>query len=268
MVELTHRQDIHNCAALLCSIARWWVRLPDDQIVLLRQLVGATKPDRELLTMSPKNRSTLRCFQDADLVSRFLHIPDRVFRQHPSPRTASEALQLQLATAVAMLTAAPVRIKNLSATRIDVNLLRQGSTLHLHYPPSEVKNNVELEFKLPTHTAKCVDGYLSRARPLLCGMANPHLFPSSDRKAKTPGFFSRQIASFVEGQIGVRLTAHQFRHLAGFLYLMVNPNGYEVVRLLLGHKDISTTVKFYAGMEIEAAYRRYDDFIARRRDEI
>jgi site-specific recombinase XerD len=131
-----------------------------------------------------------------------------------------------------------------------------------------VKNNVEIEFKLPNHTAKCIDAYLSRARPLLCKTANPHLFPAACGKSKTPGFFSRQIASFVEREIGVRLTAHQFRHLAGFLYLTANPNGYEVVRLLLGHKEISTTLKFYAGMEIEAAYRRYDEFIARRRDQI
>jgi integrase len=63
----------------------------------------------------------------------------------------------------------------------------------------------------------------------------------------------------------VRLTAHQFRHLAGFLYLKANPGGHEVVRRLLGHRSIETTIRFYAGMEVAEAIRHYDCHIAKRR---
>ncbi len=56
----------------------------------------------------------------------------------------------------------------------------------------------------------------------------------------------------------MRVTAHQFRHLAGFLYLRRNPGGHEVVRRLLGHRSISTTVQFYAGMETSAAIAEYE----------
>ena len=48
----------------------------------------------------------------------------------------------------------------------------------------------------------------------------------------------------------MRVRAHQFRHLAGFLYLQHNPGGHEVVRRLLGHESIETTLTFYAGMEV------------------
>ena len=63
----------------------------------------------------------------------------------------------------------------------------------------------------------------------------------------------------------MRITAHQFRHIAGFLYLKSNPGGHEVVRRLLGHKSINTTLEFYAGMEAIDAFRLYDRLIAERR---
>jgi hypothetical protein len=38
-----------------------------------------------------------------------------------------------------------------------------------------------------------------------------------------------------------------------------------VVRHLLGHRSIATTIKFYAGMETSAALRHYDVVILERR---
>ena len=66
-----------------------------------------------------------------------------------------------------------------------------------------------------------------------------------------------QISSTIETELGLRITAHQFRHLSGYLYLRANPGGHEVVRALLGHKSIETTIRFYAGMEGIAAVREY-----------
>ena len=69
-------------------------------------------------------------------------------------------------------------------------------------------------------------------------------------------------------KLAVRITGHRFRHVAGFLYLQDNPNGYEVVRLLLGHKNIWTTIRYYTGCEVEEAHLRFDEFMSRRRLEI
>jgi len=48
---------------------------------------------------------------------------------------------------------------------------------------------------------------------------------------------------------------------------MANPGGHEVVRHLLGHRSIATTLRFYAGMETAAALRRYDAVVLERRQE-
>jgi hypothetical protein len=76
---------------------------------------------------------------------------------------------------------------------------------------------------------------------------------------------SGQIADTVEEFLGVRLTVHRFRHLIGYIYLQENPGGHEVVRQLLGYRDIQTTLQFYASMETQKAIAHYDDFLNQRR---
>ena len=67
-----------------------------------------------------------------------------------------------------------------------------------------------------------------------------------------------QIGRFIRRELGCRLSPHQFRHLCGYLYLQRHPHGHEVVRAMLGHRSIETTLRFYAGLEGIAAARHYD----------
>jgi hypothetical protein len=41
-------------------------------------------------------------------------------------------------------------------------------------------------------------------------------------------------------------------------YLLRHPEGHEVVRPMLGHRSINTTIKFCAGMEMAEAARHYE----------
>jgi integrase len=45
------------------------------------------------------------------------------------------------------------------------------------------------------------------------------------------------------------MTVHQFRHAAGALILQHRPGEYELVRRLLGHRNVQTTVNAYVGLE-------------------
>lgn len=77
-----------------------------------------------------------------------------------------------------------------------------------------------------------------------------------------------RIGAVTERHLGVRMTPHKFRHVAGALHLRDNPAQHEVVRRLLGHKNLSTTLDFYAGMEQSAATRHYSTTIEARRQEL
>ena len=65
--------------------------------------------------------------------------------------------------------------------------------------------------------------------------------------------------------LGVRITPHQFRHIAAKIHLDANPGAYELVRQLLGHKDLKTTTKFYAGIDTRRAGRAHAQLVARLR---
>jgi integrase len=202
--------------------------------------------------MTDKNRSTLRHFQDDQMFDQFLALSARIWRDHRSGQKLKmpDLIRLQVATAIEILTVAPIRRKNLVEMRTDRNLVCVGSgkrrRLHLYFAPQEVKNETEMERELPPATAAMLDRYLNEVRPLLRPGQSPYLFVGKGGSHKSAYLLSKQIADLTAAELGVRLTAHQFRHVAGYLYLKSNPGGHEVVRRLLGHARIDTTIQFYA----------------------
>jgi integrase len=166
------------------------------------------------------------------------------------------------AVAIELLLNAPVRIKNLASIEIDRHLLPVGPKhsrgLHLHFPAAEVKNASNLEYSLLPETVDLVDSYIAKWRPLLLSGLSPFLFPGKfPGTHKGSGALSEQIKTIVHAYTGLDMTAHRFRHAMGKIFLDRNPGQYEVVRQLLGHKDIRTTIAFYAGAETASAARHY-----------
>jgi integrase len=80
--------------------------------------------------------------------------------------------------------------------------------------------------------------------------------------------FSRQFKKTVRKWTGLDVNIHLMRHIGAKLYLDENPGAYEVVRRLLGHKSLSTTVNNYTGLEIESAVKHFDAVILGIRDAI
>ena len=66
--------------------------------------------------------------------------------------------------------------------------------------------------------------------------------------------------------LGVKLTPHQFRHLVAKIILDANPGAYELVRQMLGHKNMKTTTSFYAGIDTRRAGRAHAELIMKLRE--
>ena len=157
---------------------------------------------------------------------------------------------------------------NLTPLRIGEHLVRPGgpgSLWHLTIPPAETKNSEPIEFPLPRVLTDLLDLYLERYRPRLAERTNTCLFPGRGRGHKDQRTLSQQITETIAKRTGLRLTPHQFRHLSAALYLKHNPGQFVVVQKLLGHKNLKTTLSFYAGLDAGTAAQYYDDFIARQR---
>jgi integrase len=266
------KPDHYKIAETMYRIARDHTSLPESKLKKLATI--RTNLRIEQTEMTEKNRRTLRWFEDEELVAAFLDLPGRIVRRLVRKHTLTrlDTVRLQEALAIELLTFTAIRISNLVGIQLDRNLVTvgqgAGQSMHLVFSPQEVKNNIALEFELSDSAAKLLDLYLRVARPKLADASNRFLFPGKVQDHKQAAHMSSQLARLVFQEAGVRLTAHQFRHVAGYLYLQRNPGDYEHVRQLLGHKDILTTMRFYAGMERAAAVRAHDRFVNARRQEL
>lgn len=264
--------EVHGSAKLLATIAERCYRgqLPADTILTLQKMARSRCPVRH--GMSAKNRTLLKLFDDEQFFARFLALPFDVFARllkRPVLRRV-DAVKLMLAFAVAQSSEAPLRPENQSGVIVGRHVSQRktagGKVLAIRVPANEVKNRQDLDFELSGDIVELYEVYMRVARPLIGADDNPYLYPGPGVGPKYPGSLSLQIARFMEDELGVRLTGQQFRHAVGYLYLKSNPGDYEVVRQLLGHKDINTTMRFYASLDMRTASRKVSTFVAQRRE--
>lgn len=249
----------------LRTIIRHWAKLtPDDKAAALKLCDKFKTRDRQ---MGEKSRRRLRQFNDPAAVQRLLCLPGALRARviaADSP-TRKLAFELQMAVAIEILTQCPVRAKNLAALQIGRHLLWMPAgtkrRLMIVIPGEETKNSNPFEAELPAEAATLVRLYLDRYHPLLTLAPTNNLFPSHDGRPKKASLLSMQIRRTLMREIGVELSAHGFRHLAALIFLKSCPGNYEGLRRLLGHDDMDTTSRFYAGLESTGAVAHYDHTI-------
>ncbi len=254
---------------LALVVARRWAILPSEEVDEIKALARRFRPTQKGLT--ERNRNRLRQFADDAALDRLLRLPQHLVSDASKRQLSYRvALKMQMALAIEFLIIAPIRIGNL--VRLDRNRHFHWArfdgqrVLHLVIPAAEVKNDVDLEFPLPTETAALLDLYMGSYQPTLIGTGSSSLvFPGRDGGPKNQPGLSRQISATIKRETGLVMNPHLFRHLGAHLFLERHPGNYEEVRRVLGHKKIDTTIENYAGLETAAAVRRFDNVILERR---
>lgn len=217
--------------------------------------------------LTEKNKAMLRQFNDERLLARLLTLPDKLWRHAASQLNTSrrEFIELQDALAIDILLVALLRMKNLAALRFD----EQIQWPHGHGKPAvilvgseETKNNVPLEFEVPVELADRLVDYRNRIAPAVTGKRPDAVFVSWRGKPRTQAAIALSIEKTVLKYVGVRMTPHQFRHLAAKIMLDHNPGAYELVRQLMGHKNMQTTTNFYAGIDTRRAGRAHCELLS------
>jgi integrase len=263
--------QISTFAFVARVIARYWTRSDADTLLRLKR-IGEKVAIRQR-GMTDKNRDRLRAFDDPRNRERLLYFAQDVIT---SLRTTDDggvrvAIQARTAIAVALLLAAPIRLANLIALRLDVHLLRSRSATdavwHLVLRGDETKTGQPIEHELGPETVTLLQEYLRRYRPRLAARDNDHLFPSGAGHMSTNGF-STMLSAMVLRRTGLEMNVHLFRHLAAKVVLEHTPGAYGIVQDILGHRDPMTTRNFYAGSETVAATRHYDGVIRAERERL
>jgi integrase len=257
----------HGLGITLTAIALEWVKASPDVIATLKNL--RSKLGTLPTGLTEKNRSLLRTFDDPRLLAALVQLPDRLW--HTARRSLATSrwafIDLQSALAIDLLLHVPMRMQNLASLKFDE---------HVHWPQGrrkpalitfradETKNDVVLEFELPTVLAERLHVYRNELAPAVIGKRPDAVFVSFKGKPKKN--IKGAIEKTVLRHLGVKITPHQFRHLAAKIALDANPGAYELVRQLLGHKNLRTTTNNYAGIDTRRAGRAHADLIMRLRE--
>ena len=259
---------VHEVAYVLTAVAEHWVKVDPQQLAQLKELCKRLKSRR--FGMTDKNRLRLRQFDDPDNVQRLLALPAKLLddaRRAGKP-TRKTAQMIQCGLALELLLMIPMRLKNLAEIDIERHIVRSHrGVVQLAVPGYEVKNGTDIEAVVPPPAVRLMDIYLRDYRPLLLDGPSTALFPGRAGAPKTLQALRTQIIKTVQRHCGLLTNPHLFRDIAAKLYLDANPGAYGLVRLLLGHKTVETTIKFYCGMETAAAFRQFDAHILKLRQE-
>jgi integrase len=267
------RHQVAEIARLLIGIARHWLKLPEEDLRRLRTMASkVTAPKRG---MTDRNRDRLRPLQNDQTLQRVLNLPEALCREVDQQArklgAANVALarQWQTALLIELLLVVPMRLANLAGLRLDTHLMRlpRGGDSFLLLGESETKNRQPLDARLPASTAQMLDRYLAVYRLLLLGEpASDWLFPGRTAGSrKSHDALRQQITGTLAERCGVAMHPHLFRHLAGMMILRDNPAAHGQVQRVLGHKQLSSTMSFYTGMETTGAVEHYQDTLLARR---
>jgi integrase len=220
--------------------------------------------------MTPKNMTLIRQVLNNEVWRGIIRLPALLMeeaRRTEEHALVKAALIAQRAIAIAILSIAPIRLGNLGRIRLGENLIKPGGPAghyYLLFPDHDVKNRVPLEYELDQRVTDLIDEYVETFRPALShGSNQPWLFPGENGGHKMLASLGTQISDRILRATGIRMTVHQFRHAAAAILLKNRPGEYELVRRLLGHRNIQTTMKFYCGLETTQATRIYGDIISR-----
>jgi integrase len=218
--------------------------------------------------LTEKNIAFIRQVLTSGVWGRVVKLPLTMMAEARSQRAYApvrSAVTAQLAVAIAILAVAPVRLANLTAIRLDTNLIKPGgpgSSYWLAFPNYDVKNRVKLDYPLKEYLTRLIDEYVFDFRPaLLRGRNEDWLFPGQRSGAKGKISFSGQITQRIHKGTGLRMTVHQFRHAAGAIILQHRPGEYELVRQILGHRSVQTTINAYIGLESIRASEIFGEII-------
>ena len=254
---------IADLAYALKVVARHWVKVDDAGLASMRTICGQLGKTLPGHGMTDKNRLRLAPFDDPAVMGRFLTLPmvemPELARQPITRRSAAQASYL---AALAILIAAPMRIKNIATLDLERHLrwVPDGErlVLEIFVPANEVKNRQPLQFRITEPFASVVHSYHQYFWPRLAGPGTTALFPSHDGQPKRADTLSKQISRLVHDRVGIEFNPHLMRHLAAKISHKARPGDYESIRRLLGHVSSDTTFNTYEGLETSAATEAYD----------
>jgi hypothetical protein len=164
----------------LLSVARETNSLSETDLAKLDDIRAAMEEHRQG-GLTEKNLDVIRAVLTGRVWDQVVQLPQALMAEarllrHQAPVKA--AVTAQIATAIAILTFAPIRLGNLIQIRLEENLIKPGALedpYWLVFPHYDVKNRVRLQFKLVPQLCEIIDEYIHDYRSVLLRGSNAPL---------------------------------------------------------------------------------------------
>jgi integrase len=159
---------------------------------------------------------------------------------------------------------------NLSALAYDRHLhwtQGPGKPVLLVFGADETKNREKIELELPALLGDRLWKFRNSIAPQVIGSKSENVFITWGGTPRGQEALALAIVKTVRRRLGVRLSPHQFRHIAAKIYLDQNPGGFELTRQFLGHKHLKTTIGSDAGINTKRAGRAHAKLIMQIREQ-
>jgi len=256
-------------AKTLIQAAYHYVEVPPEHLAQLKRI--AAKLPSIPLELTAKNKALLRQFESDRLKAELLFLPERLVAEVTKGLAGDRVdfVKAQVAIAIEFQLAIPLRPQNLSRLNWQRHFLEPDGPkgrLLLQIPKAETKSRQnDFVAEVPDHVARRLRWYRKHILPRLNAAPNGDLFVIRRGEPKGQDTLTDQIIKTIEDTLGIHMSPHQFRHLAGSSYLDDNPEDIETPRALLGH-SWSKTTRIYVGSSSRRASRAYSRFVFEQRE--
>lgn len=227
--------------------------------------------DRRRGDMGPKARACIQQFVNDRNRGLLLNLPARLAREAKADGLdPADAARLQRsALLIDLHTTCLLRIGDIQRLRVDEHLVfldaDRRTPSHIHVPDGSSKTGEPISWPLAASTRQLLGPWLARHRGVLAPPGSGYLFPGESGGMLSMSALRAAFQKTVAHRLGLDIYPHASRHLGAYLFLKANPGQYEMVRRILGHRSVETTIRFYCGLETDAAAQAFDKVVAAER---
>jgi site-specific recombinase XerC len=156
----------------------------------------------------------------------------------------STAMQYRDGLLIALMSVIAPRLRTVTALKNGTQLIKSGDLFVLEIPPEDLKGKRALDFTISEGLSRRIDLYLHKLRPRLPG-AERHagLWPSNKGRPMSASAIYHTVCKRTETAFGYRVNPHRFRHAAGTLWSIEDPENVRGVKDLLGHASYDKTTE-------------------------
>jgi integrase len=221
--------------------------------------------------LTGKNKALLRQFESDQLRAKLLFLPEQLLADVSKALAEGKVdfVRAQVAVGIDFQLAIPLRPQNLCRLNWQRHFIEPDGPrgrLLLHIPKDEMKGGREdFNAEVADDVARRLRWYRRHILTRLNADVNGDLFVTRKGVRKEQKTITIQITRVIADVLGIHMTVHQFRHLAGASYLDANPEDTESARALL-HHAYSKTTRIYVGSASRRASRAYNRFLFEQRD--